>query len=64
MNRAFLNSFLLHFRRVPRAFDLARITNKVGAPSFAYFAKGGSRECLRKFVDYPALPRMRAQQEV
>jgi hypothetical protein len=24
---------------------------KVGAPFFAFFAKGGSRECGRKFVD-------------
>jgi hypothetical protein len=32
-------------------FDLAWITNKVGAPFFALFAKGGSLECWRKFVD-------------
>ncbi len=25
------------------------IANKVGAPSFAPFAKGGSRDCLRKW---------------
>src|ERR1035437_1289230 len=30
-------------RRGAQAFDLAGITNTVGAPSFAHFAKGGSR---------------------
>jgi hypothetical protein len=29
-------------RRVAQAFDLAGITNTVGAPSFAQFAKGGN----------------------
>jgi hypothetical protein len=29
------------------AFDCARITNSVGAPSFAFFAKGGRRNSLR-----------------
>jgi len=33
------------------AFELAGISNTVGALSFAFFAKGGSRECLRNFVD-------------
>src|ERR1035437_9338392 len=33
-------------RRVAQAFDLAGITNTVGAQSFAHFAKGGSRDCL------------------
>jgi hypothetical protein len=28
---------------VAQAFDLAGITNTVGAPSFAFFAKGGRR---------------------
>jgi hypothetical protein len=30
-------------RRVAQALDLAGITHTVGAPSFAQFAKGGSR---------------------
>jgi hypothetical protein len=35
----------------PRLFDPAAITDRaVGAPSFAHFAKGGSRECVRKWV--------------
>jgi hypothetical protein len=29
---------------VAQAFDFASITKKVGAPSFAYFAKGGYYE--------------------
>lgn len=29
------------------AFDLAGISNTVGAPSFAFFAKGGNRRRLR-----------------
>src|ERR1035438_1702551 len=33
-----------------QALDLADITNTVGAPSFAHFAKGGSRRCLRDGV--------------
>jgi len=33
--------------RVAQAFDLAGITNTVGAPSFAQFAKGGRFNCLR-----------------
>jgi hypothetical protein len=38
--------------RVAQAFDLAGISNTMGAPSFAVFAKGGSRECLCKWVDH------------
>jgi hypothetical protein len=34
--------------RVAQVFDLAGITNTAGAPSFAHFAKGGSRRCLRR----------------
>jgi hypothetical protein len=33
--------------RVAQAFDLAGVTNTVGAPSFAQFAKGGSWKPLR-----------------
>jgi len=33
---------------VAQAFDLAGISNTVGGPSFAFFAKGGIRECLRR----------------
>jgi hypothetical protein len=33
--------------RVAQVFDLAGITNKVGAPSFAVFAKGGYHERLQ-----------------
>ena len=33
-----------------QAFDFAGITNIVGAPSFAQFAKGGSREGMRDGV--------------
>jgi hypothetical protein len=33
--------------RVAQAFDLAGISNRVGALSFAVFAKGGRRESLR-----------------
>jgi hypothetical protein len=29
-------------------FDLACVSNKMGGLTFAFFAKGGSRECLRK----------------
>jgi hypothetical protein len=36
------------YRRVAQAFDLASITNIVGAPFFAFFAKGGSREFRRQ----------------
>src|SRR5579862_1046700 len=32
-------------RRMAQALDLAGITNTGGAPSFAFFAKGGSRKC-------------------
>jgi len=32
------------------AFDLARITNNVRAPSFAHFAKGGDHERIRNAV--------------
>src|SRR5579863_5751341 len=35
----------------PRLVYLARMTKTMGASSFAFFAKGGSRECRRKFVD-------------
>jgi hypothetical protein len=35
--------------RVAQASDLAGITNRVGATSFTFFAKGGSRKCLRNF---------------
>jgi len=34
-------------RRVVPAFDLAVVTNRVGAPSFAQFAKGGNHERVR-----------------
>lgn len=34
----------------PRFLNLAGITNTVGAPFFAFFAKGGSRECRRQVV--------------
>jgi hypothetical protein len=37
-------------RRVAQAFDFASNSNTWGAPPFALFAKGGSRECLRKWV--------------
>src|SRR5258708_28047178 len=40
--------------RVVQASDLAGMTNTVGAPSFASFAQGGSRECQRKFVIHVA----------
>ncbi len=33
---------------VARVFDLADTTNTVGAPLFAFFAKGGNYECLRR----------------
>jgi hypothetical protein len=36
------------YRRVAQAFDLAGITNIVGAPFFAFVAKGGSRKCRRQ----------------
>jgi hypothetical protein len=35
-------------RRVAQTFYLVGITNTVGAPSFAPFVKGGSRDCLRE----------------
>ena len=35
----------------PRLLIFASISNTEGAPSFAHFAKGGSRECLRGWVD-------------
>ena len=35
----------LSMRRVAQAFDFAGITNRMGAPSFAFFAKGGTRKC-------------------
>jgi hypothetical protein len=35
---------------VAEAFDLAGINNTAGAPSFAFFAKSGSRDCLRDWV--------------
>jgi len=41
---------------VAQALDLAGITNTAGALSFAYFAKGGSRECLRKWVAHGGWP--------
>jgi hypothetical protein len=41
--------------RVAQACDLFGITTKVGTPSFAFFAKGGSRGCWRKFVDHAAV---------
>jgi hypothetical protein len=34
--------------RVAQASDLAVASNKVGAPSFAQFAKGGSPKCSRR----------------
>jgi hypothetical protein len=36
--------------RVAQAFDFAGITNRMGAPFFAFFAKGGTRKCLRTWV--------------
>jgi hypothetical protein len=33
--------------RAAQGFDLAGINITVGAPSFAFFAKGGSWKCLR-----------------
>jgi hypothetical protein len=33
--------------RAAQAFDLAGITNTVGAPSFAQFAKGGNHQRIR-----------------
>jgi len=36
---------------VAQAFDFAGITNKMGVPSFAFFAKGGTRKCLRMWVN-------------
>ena len=33
-----------------QAFDLPVISKKMGAPSFAFFAKGGSRKCRRKLL--------------
>ena len=38
-----------------QAFDLFGIATALGAPSFAFFAKGGSRGCWRKFVDHAAV---------
>jgi len=35
---------------VAQAFDLAGITNTVGAPSFAFLAKGGHQERIRNGV--------------
>jgi hypothetical protein len=43
-------------RRVARVFDLASISNAVGAPSFAHFAKGGSWECQRQVAGGPFKP--------
>ena len=40
--------------RVAQAFDFAGITNRMGAPSFAFFAKGGRWECLPELFDYAA----------
>jgi hypothetical protein len=37
-------------RRVAQAFDLPGISRTVGAPSFAFFAKGGNRKCPHKRV--------------
>jgi hypothetical protein len=34
-------------RRVAQASDFAGVIKKVGAPSFAFFAKGGYDECLQ-----------------
>jgi hypothetical protein len=45
---------------VAHAFDLAGITKTAGAPSFAYFAKGGSRKCLRNWFDHA----VRARNEI
>ncbi len=41
------------FWRVAQAFDLGGTADIVGAPSFALFAKGGSRKCL-----WPAIGRV------
>ena len=37
--------------RVAQVFDFAGITNGVGAPSFAFFVKGGTRKCSRIWVN-------------
>jgi hypothetical protein len=37
-------------RRVALAFDFASITDRMGAPSFAFFAKDGTRKYLRMWV--------------
>jgi len=37
-------------RRVAQAFDFACITDNVGAPFFAQFAKGGSHERIRNLI--------------
>ena len=39
--------------RVARAFDVAGISNEMGAPSFAFCAKGGNRKCLRDMLVKP-----------
>jgi len=41
---------------VAQAFDFARITNRMGALSFAFFAKGGTWKCLRMGVNSVADP--------
>jgi hypothetical protein len=40
-----------YYGRVAQAFDFAGITNRMGAPSFAFFAKGGTRKCLHLWVN-------------
>ena len=35
------------------AFDLVGVTDTEGFPSFAFFAKGGNRQCLRDGLDKP-----------
>jgi hypothetical protein len=37
--------------RVALAFDFAGITKIMGAPSFPFFAKGGTRKSLRMWVN-------------
>jgi hypothetical protein len=43
--------------RVAQAFDLAGMSGTAGAPSFAFFAKGGSRKCLLDWVGQAARSR-------
>jgi hypothetical protein len=47
--------------RVAQAFDLAGITKAAGAPSFAHFAKGGSRKRLHQWAAHIGLPYVRCR---